>query len=624
MRSFSGMKISRHHVFFTASLVLIAGCYLLYQLAGIPNWVLSIDEFVYARHLYEFTYHLPYRDFHPFKPVLGLYVLSIPMFFAKGVLQPLVYIKEEIAAINAVCILLAGVFAARLFDRRAIVLTMLALLVNGFFLYSGTDLRVDMLAGWMCLFALLALLSNRYLLSGVLLGIGFVISQKVIWYVVSMNAALCFSLVWYRDITDIKKLVKLNAGLITLVLLYIVIWSGFTSLQAVLDNVFLYAYHQAASQAFTANVSFSNFLKILSNTMVLFTLLPYALLLLLLAKRQSCTMIAVMTLCLALQMSRYRELFYYNYDFMLPMLFVVYASSITQLISYQQQTVALCRSNVLSIISFLLFFALIYVIHYFNLHGIAYLIAFMPLLVTLLYSQNKQDNRTLTFTVLTLLYILLAIIYPFYQLMYLRDMYNGNYQHSIVKTLDKLVSDNGDYVAGVPYLYYKDQPVSGVKNLVAPQIVYLWKPQTSDASILRDTFYLAPVTSEQIINEFRQKNVKVIVDNKLMLKLPPNVKDYLRQNYIQYYGSLYIYAPSISHEQHQFALKFAGRYRVKTDANHRIMINGVTLTNDAIITLAKGNNRFKADADFRLILSPNIYLAPISTADNDQFYAMLK
>lgn len=625
MRSTSGMKLPQPNFNFTVSVILIACAYLIYQLAGIPNWVLGIDEFAYARHLYEYTYHLPYRDFQPFKPVVGLYLLSLPMFFAKGVLQPLFYIKQEIAVINAVCIFLAGLFAARLFDARAVMLSLLAVLVNGFFIYNSTELRVDMLAGWLCLFALLAYLADRQKLSGLLLGIGFLVSQKVIWYIVSINAAMFFTLIWSRDTKDLFNMIKLNSYIVLPVLLYIAAWSCFSSVHDVLDNVFLYAYHQGVSQAFTANVSFSHFQKLSTNSMVLFTLMPFAVLLLMLSKRSSLINIGIIALFMTIQMARYRELFSYNYDFMLPLLFVIYASAITHLIEYyRQQSAPLCRSTVLSIIAFILFFALIYVVHYFNLHAIAYLIAFLPLLVTQLYAQSRAENRTLTLTILAVLYLLLAILYPFYQIIYLRDMYQGSYQRSILITLDQLLAENGDYVAGVPYLYYKDQPVSGVKNLVAPQIDYLWKPKSSNPAILRETFYLAPVSTAEIVAEFQQKNIKVIVDNKLMLKLPRDIKTYLHHNYQQYYGSLYIYAPTISHQQKEFSVKFPGKYRVKTGEHQSIVINGSKAVNGTIITLANGKNSFSAEADFRLMLSPDIYLAPIGDADNDQFYAMLK
>ncbi len=625
MRSTSWMKLPQPNLYFIISVILIAGAYLIYQLAGIPNWVLGIDEFAYARHLYEYTYHLPYRDFQPFKPVLGLYILSLPMFVTKGILQPLFYIKQEIAVINAACIMLAGIIAAKLFDTRAVMLALLAVLVNGFFIYNSTELRVDMLSGWLCLFALLAFLANRHQLAGALLGIGFLVSQKVIWYVVSINAAMIFAWLWSHNVSDFKKLLKLNVYAALPVLIYIAIWTYFSSLQAVLDNVFLYAYHQGTSQSFSFNVSFSHFQKMSTNTMVLFSLLPFAVIPLILSKRRSLISIAIITLFMTVQMGRYRELFTYNYDFILPILFVVYASAITQLIEYvQYQASPLCRSNTLAVIAFMLFFALLYIVHYFNLHAIAYLIAFMPLLVTLLYTESMNHKRKLTFTTVALLYIVLAIIYPFYQIIYLRNMYQGSYQRSILITLDQLLADSGDYVAGVPYLYYKDQPVSGLKNLVAPQIDYLWKPKTTNPSILRETFYLAPVTSEQVLAEFHDKNIKVIVDNKLMLRLPREIKAYLRKNYTQYYGSIYIYAPTISHEQNAFDLKFTGKYTVNAGKSKSVVINGVNASNGSVIKLAKGKNTIATDADVRLILSPGIYPEPLDSPAMDMFDAMLK
>src|SRR5690606_9886356 len=118
-------------------------------------------EFVFARHIYDYTRAMPYRDFAPYKSTIGYYVLTIPFFFSKTTLEPLFLIKREIILLNVLCIALAYRMSFRLFQPRGILLSLTAILANAGFLIYAADLRIDMLTSWCCLFALLSLLHYR-------------------------------------------------------------------------------------------------------------------------------------------------------------------------------------------------------------------------------------------------------------------------------------------------------------------------------------------------------------------------------------------------------------------------------------------------------------------------------
>ena len=173
-----------------SSILLICLSYFIFECFFIPFEVLSADEFVFARHIYEYTFHIPYLDFQPYKSVIGHYLLVIPLFFSHTLFEPIFYIKEEIALLNTACIALTCYWGATLFDKRAVLLTMLALLANHYFLIYSTDLRVDMLTSWCCLFSLLAIGQARLTLGGLLLGLAFLISQKAMWYVIAINGSM--------------------------------------------------------------------------------------------------------------------------------------------------------------------------------------------------------------------------------------------------------------------------------------------------------------------------------------------------------------------------------------------------------------------------------------------------
>ncbi len=420
-------------------------------------------------------------------------------------------------------------------------------------------------------------------------------------------------------------MIKFNLAIIAPIIFYIAICSYFSSLQAVLDNLFFYAYGQGFNSYYGRETTFIHFQRILTNTMVLISLLPYACLLMLHSRNRKSLFVAVMTGVMIIQFSNYPILFIYNYDFILPMLYIIYAYAITLLIEwYQFKAQPLFRSNTLMLISVLYSLIVLYLVQYLNLHIYAGFIAIMPLLITFLFAQRKQDRRQLTLSVLACLYVAFAIIYPFYQMMYLRWMYQGEYQQTILTTLDRLLENEGDYVAGSTYLYYKDQPISGLKNLIASQQLYLHNPDKYNPAILRDTFQLAAVTTAQVIAEFEKSSVKVVVNNPRMMLLPSPLKSYILQNYARYYGSLYIYAPTITGGTHNFALKFSGKYQISSGKNTGVTINGRSFANNQFVALTKGVQSVTAAEPFRLVLIPPINIRPNGDGYFDYFPDMDK
>lgn len=224
----------------------LCALYCVFEFFYIPYPMTGVDEFWFAHHIYQYTQHLPYRDFPPYKTVLGYYVLMWPFYFVKGLFAPLYYIKYEITLINALFFFSIGYWAIRLFKPLAVLLTLTLIISNQLFLIYSAALRVDMLTAWICLLSILCLLNNRVLLAGFSIGLAFLISQKTLWYLVASNGALLWYGLLYLDYRQTRKALCLFNGAAALVIgVYIVFWAHIASWHSVLHSLFYEAYTQA-------------------------------------------------------------------------------------------------------------------------------------------------------------------------------------------------------------------------------------------------------------------------------------------------------------------------------------------------------------------------------------------
>jgi hypothetical protein len=121
------------------------------------------------------------------------------------------------------------------------VLVALGLLVSmSTFLERSADLRVDMLTAIAGLACLLLLLERRFALAGFAAGLGFLFSQKGIYYVVSANAGLAsWWLLGRFPKAALRATLVLNAAIAALVLVYVLVWSAVADIGSVVRAVFL-------------------------------------------------------------------------------------------------------------------------------------------------------------------------------------------------------------------------------------------------------------------------------------------------------------------------------------------------------------------------------------------------
>lgn len=615
------LNLKKPSYFFTSLLVICLG-YLFFEYWYIPYSVLAVDEFVFARHIHDYISSLPYRDFPPYKGTLGYYLLSIPLFFSDGLLKPLFYIKDEIALINTACIMLAAYWATYFFDKRAILLAVLAIIANHYFLLYSADLRVDMLTSWFCLFSALSVLQNRLRLGGTLLGIAFLISQKAIWYLFAINGAMILCWIAFSSAPRYswRSLFIFNTALIIPIIIYVTCWSLISSPSTVLYSLFYEAYIQASIDWY-AKIYLLCWQLALIHGPVLFLLWPFTFLPLF-EKKSTTTdlqrhlfIIGFASIAL-LFFVNYKQPFPYNFVFTAPAFFLLYANFFSwlrgkkaQITNEPTERLSLLFIFTISFYSFSIY-ALIVI---FSLSPINLLIIAFPFIAcALVYSWIKNEKAYSIISAVTLLiFIITSILNPLYLSWRASQRLSGNYQQTMIKLTDSLVGKDGKYLAGIPLLYTNDQPITGLKNLIGPALDYLYHPTEELKLLLLPSLYLTPTTPLQVLNDLEKEPIKVIITNYRILSLPPIILDYIYDNYQHFYGSVYLYAPKILSLQLSFYLKFAATYRLKTKAKARIFIDGKRIKNGQLIKLNKGDHVTNANRDYRLVLVPDAIDIPL-------------
>jgi hypothetical protein len=94
--------------FFYAILLALCVAYFGVETYFITHNIFSADDFWLAYHTYHYKTGLPYKDFSPYKTVLGYYLMLLPMLVTQGSIAGLFAIKILLAAVNTFCLAVAG------------------------------------------------------------------------------------------------------------------------------------------------------------------------------------------------------------------------------------------------------------------------------------------------------------------------------------------------------------------------------------------------------------------------------------------------------------------------------------------------------------------------------------
>lgn len=232
---------------FYVVVALIAAGYCALQFVYIAHLPLVMDEFDGAYEAFRLRHVLPYRDFTPYKTVLGYYLQTLGTFTASSVWARVIAMKAETAILNAAMLFSAAIALARTVSRSAVGASLALVAVCSTFLERSSDLRVDMLTGWVGLWSLLALLRRRPGWAGFLAGLSFLVSQKGAFYILAGAIALGIEwLVEKRNREGFKVVVIYTATCTAIITAYIVGWGAATTFRAVLSATFVGGVNAAA------------------------------------------------------------------------------------------------------------------------------------------------------------------------------------------------------------------------------------------------------------------------------------------------------------------------------------------------------------------------------------------
>ena len=220
-------------------LSLVWACYVTIQALYITHMPMVMDEFEGAHSLHRFASGLPYRDFDPYKTVLGYYlqlpVLEAPHDLWRGMLA----VKFEMATAVLLTFLAVTVSLRRRFEGGPLLLSTAMLVIMSDFAERSADLRVDTLTALAGVAAFVALIQRRAGMAGAITALSFLISQKGVIYLLASGVVLAADFVVTEDRrASLRRGFAFGATFAAVLLSYLAIWSMVSSPQTVISAVF--------------------------------------------------------------------------------------------------------------------------------------------------------------------------------------------------------------------------------------------------------------------------------------------------------------------------------------------------------------------------------------------------
>jgi hypothetical protein len=601
-------------------IIAVCAIYLVVQLVCIPKVWLEVDELWYAHHIYQYTRHVPYLNFPPYKTVLGYYLLMLPLYVVHGVLTPIYFIKSEIALINTLAMVSVAWWAVRLFQPRAVFYTLVLIISNQLFLIYSTQVRVDMLASWLCLLSILLLINQRIAWAGVCIALAFLTSQKALWYIVGTNLALgAYWLYSKAAFKNFHAIVIFNVAMLGVIAGYIVFWASFSSYHAVLHSVFYEAYTQAKI-AYYGGSSRLYWQAILRHGPLLIMLLPLTLLVLAARElsRQRFLVVAYGWLSLGIMLT-YQQFFPYNTVLLLPVYFVLFGGLFSWWLAGEAQASTMSRRGVFWFFSVYLLglvgFVVCWGLSVWYLVGLLFPVMVwrslsikIPLNPPFSKGERKFKGELGVFVLVVLVTGVFMPLANFGADMHVSE---ARYQRATIQLASELIEDD-DYLAGTFIFHDKDQSIAGFENLIQPAEEYAKTGDVKLMPILIASLNITPKTASQMLEDLHSAPVKLLVNNVRIAGLPTAVLNYLRSEYEHYWGGIYFYAPTVSAGERPLLVKFSGYYVVEADEG--LMFDQQKVMPKHIVQLTAGEHISNASKTYRLRLLPERTLPLLNLA----------
>jgi hypothetical protein len=566
----------------------------------------SVDDFWFAHGIYEFKNSLPYRDFSPYKTVLGYYFLLPTMLLGHDALTPLLYTKQFIALLNTILFAFATVRLSKFFPKFSVLAALILLISTDFVLSYSTNIRVDLLGYWLCLFSVLYLLENQFLKAGLTLGVGFLVSQKVLWYITASDIAL--GIYWLsaaRHRTFFWGTALFNLAIFIPLIIYTAFWSGIADLHTVLHNLFYEAYIMFQLDSYDSTRYFF-WSYTLSRNAFIFLIWPLSFMMLFVKTNEALwnkrLFIIVYTAVIMGSLISYKQVFPYYMLTTLPAFFLLYTAFFEWMSNLLKDSHPPVNKTNLWIFIFCYLILFTYIYFTFLLSSYYLLIVVLPLLLGLkMTSTTHSTLRIATPAFIGIITIFMGVACPIIILLHNIQMISRGYQKSMVQLTEILLKNGGDYLAGIELIYNKNQPIPGLRHLDVPALSYLYQPTKKLASAMLASLYHTPnITRSKAIDYLKTSSVKFYVNNYRINALPPDIKYFLNANYQHFWGSIYLYAPLIEYGDQPIHLKFSGKYRVNSITP--IQIDHHAIPPNAMIILTEGMHVSHAIQNYRLVL----------------------
>ncbi|HSM37516.1 MAG TPA: hypothetical protein VK837_14025 [Longimicrobiales bacterium] len=197
------------------------------------------DEFQGAHAVYRLTNELPYRDFLPYKTVLGYYIQLPPFLLLGPGWSGLTAARIVATLINLVALGALALALGRRYRPEAVAVGMVLLVFVSTFVDQAFEIRVDMLTGWCGVLALLLLLNARHGSAGMAAGLAFLISQKGLFFVIAGAIAIAASVLWEsRRKHALSGLIRFAVAAGFVIVSYLALWIAVAGFEDVLFITF--------------------------------------------------------------------------------------------------------------------------------------------------------------------------------------------------------------------------------------------------------------------------------------------------------------------------------------------------------------------------------------------------
>ncbi len=227
---------------FRTSVLLIILLFAAIQIFYAQRLALVMDEFDGVYEAHRLRRDVPYRDFTPYKTVLGYYIQYPATLVASTVWGRIVALKVELVIINALMLGAAGLYCSRFLSGGATAISLAMLAASSVMLERAGEIRVDMLTAWAGLWSFLFLIRGRFALAGALGALSFAVSQKAALYVIASDVVLIAAIAMDRDRrAAFRSFAAFNIAAAAGLLAYLGFWSVVGDPQTVLRATFLAA-----------------------------------------------------------------------------------------------------------------------------------------------------------------------------------------------------------------------------------------------------------------------------------------------------------------------------------------------------------------------------------------------